>query len=70
MKLLLIEDDTTLFNEIKERLSQWSYEVYGVADFHHVMQELAEVKLLLDQQLHQKRMTFMEPIPIEKGTVQ
>ncbi len=53
-KLLLIEDDTTLFNEIKERLSQWSYDVYGITDFNHVMQEFAEVKpdlVIIDIQL-------------------
>lgn len=54
LKLLLIEDDITLFNEIKERLSQWSYEVYGINDFNHVMQEFAEVKpdlVIIDIQL-------------------
>ncbi|WGG45636.1 response regulator transcription factor [Rossellomorea sp. DA94] len=54
LKLLLIEDDTTLFNEIKERLSQWSYEVYGINDFNHVMQEFTEVKpdlVIIDIQL-------------------
>lgn len=54
LKLLLIEDDTTLFNEIKERLSQWSYDVYGITDFNHVMQEFTEVKpdlVIIDIQL-------------------
>jgi two-component system, OmpR family, bacitracin resistance response regulator BceR len=53
-KLLLIEDDATLFNEIKERLSQWSYEVYGITDFNDVIQEFAEVKpdlVIIDIQL-------------------
>ncbi|WP_339317818.1 response regulator transcription factor [Paenibacillus sp. FSL R10-2734] len=53
-KLLLIEDDTTLFNEIKERLTQWSYEVYGIQDFSNVTQEFIEIKpdlVIIDIQL-------------------
>ena len=43
-KLLLIEDDITLFNEIKERLTGWSYDVYGITDFSNVLQEFATIK--------------------------
>ena len=53
-KLLLIEDDTTLFNEIKDRLTQWSYEVYGIHDFSNVTQEFVEIKpdlVIIDIQL-------------------
>ncbi|PLR67739.1 response regulator transcription factor [Bacillus sp. UMB0893] len=53
-KLLLIEDDLTLFNEIKERLNQWSYDVYGITDFNKVMQEFSAVKpdlVIIDIQL-------------------
>ncbi|GIN74466.1 sensory transduction protein BceR [Bacillus sp. J14TS2] len=53
-KLLLIEDDATLFREIKERLLQWSYDVYGITDFNMVMQEFATLKpdlVLIDIQL-------------------
>ena len=53
-KLLLIEDDTTLFNEIKDRLSQWSYEVYGITDFSKVIQEFTDIKpdlVIIDIQL-------------------
>lgn len=53
-KLLLIEDDTTLFNEIKERLTQWSYDVYGIQDFNNVTQEFTEIKpdlVIIDIQL-------------------
>ncbi|MHC0036627.1 response regulator [Pseudoneobacillus sp. C159] len=53
-KLLLIEDDVTLFQEIKERLTSWSYDVYGINDFSHVLQEFAEVKpdlIIIDIQL-------------------
>ncbi|MBY3623275.1 response regulator transcription factor [Acinetobacter sp. CUI P1] len=53
-KLLLIEDDSTLFNEIKERLTQWSYNVYGIQDFSNVTQEFIEIKpdlVIIDIQL-------------------
>lgn len=53
-KLLLIEDDATLFKEIKERLSQWSYDVYGIDDFGKVMQEFTAIKpdlVIIDIQL-------------------
>ncbi len=53
-KLLLIEDDSTLFNEIKERLTQWSYDVYGIQDFSNVTQEFIEIKpdlVIIDIQL-------------------
>ncbi|MEC2055766.1 response regulator transcription factor [Peribacillus psychrosaccharolyticus] len=53
-KLLLIEDDTTLFNEIEERLTQWSYEVFGIHNFNKVLQEFTEYKpdlVIIDIQL-------------------
>ena len=53
-KVLLVEDDATLFQEIKERLNGWSYDVYGIIDFSRVMQEFAEVKpdlVIIDIQL-------------------
>lgn len=53
-KLLLIEDDISLFTEIKERLTGWSYDVYGITDFDHVMQEFTVVKpdlVIIDIQL-------------------
>lgn len=53
-KIMLIEDDITLFGEIRERLAQWSYEVYGVTDFDKVLQEFTEVKpelVVIDIQL-------------------
>lgn len=55
-KIMLIEDDATLFGEIKQRLAQWSYEVYGVADFRAVMSEFAEQRpelVIIDIQLPQ-----------------
>jgi OmpR family two-component system bacitracin resistance response regulator BceR len=53
-KILLIEDDTTLFHEIKERLTGWSYEVFGVHDFGNVLKEFTAVKpdlVIIDIQL-------------------
>ncbi|WP_087971873.1 response regulator transcription factor [Oceanobacillus rekensis] len=55
-KILLIEDDTTLFTEMKERLSQWSYEVYGINDFARAMDDFAAVEpdmVIIDIQLPQ-----------------
>ncbi|MED4453975.1 response regulator transcription factor [Metabacillus fastidiosus] len=53
-KLLLIEDDKTLFHEIRKRLTSWSYEVYGIDDFSKVMEEFTAVKpdlVIIDIQL-------------------
>ncbi|SEL89186.1 response regulator transcription factor [Paenibacillus sp. OK003] len=55
-KIMLIEDDESLFSEIKERLSQWSYDVYGVRDFGKVMQEYSAIQpqlVIIDIQLPQ-----------------
>jgi two-component system, OmpR family, bacitracin resistance response regulator BceR len=52
--ILLIEDDTTLFNEIKNRLTQWQYDVRGINDFSRVMEEFSAFKpdlVLIDIQL-------------------
>lgn len=53
-KILLIEDDTSLFDEIQDRLSQWSYEVTGIVDFNQVMEEFISIKpdlVIIDIQL-------------------
>ncbi|WP_411954191.1 response regulator [Alkalibacillus sp. S2W] len=53
-KLLVIEDDESLFSEIRERLTQWSYDVYGISNFEKVMEEFSEVKpdlVIIDIQL-------------------
>lgn len=42
-KILLIEDDETLFSEIKERLDNWQYEVHGITDFSDVMKDFSNV---------------------------
>ncbi len=52
--IMLIEDDQTLFEEVKERLTQWSYQVKGVQDFGNVLQEFTEIKpdlVIIDIQL-------------------
>ncbi|MBA9086148.1 OmpR family two-component system bacitracin resistance response regulator BceR [Fontibacillus solani] len=53
-KIMLIEDDETLFGEIKERFQQWSYDVYGITDFNKVFGEFTNVKpdlVVIDIQL-------------------
>jgi two-component system, OmpR family, bacitracin resistance response regulator BceR len=53
-KLLLVEDDSSLFSEIRSRLSQWSYDVYGISNFEKVLQEFTVVKpdlVIIDIQL-------------------
>lgn len=52
--LLLIEDDRTLFREMKNRLSNWSYEVHGITDFEQVFQTFTEINpdlVMIDIQL-------------------
>ena len=53
-KLLLVEDDLTLFTEIKDRLSQWSYQVYGIEDFNKVTEQFIAIApdlVIIDIQL-------------------
>lgn len=53
-KLLVIEDDMTLFNEVKDRLAGWSYEVHGITDFSKVMEEFITINpelVIIDIQL-------------------
>lgn len=53
-KLLLIEDDATLFAAIKEQLARWSFDVHGVDDFDRVLEAFAAVKpdlVIIDIQL-------------------
>ncbi|MGW9528168.1 response regulator [Paenibacillus terrae] len=53
-KILLIEDDETLFHEVQDRLTQWAYDVYGIQDFGKVMQEFTAIKpdlVVIDIQL-------------------
>lgn len=51
---MVIEDDRTLYEELKTRLTAWSYEVYGITDFAAVMQAFSEVQpdlVIIDIQL-------------------
>ncbi|MCA0972113.1 response regulator transcription factor [Halobacillus litoralis] len=53
-KILIIEDDLTLFQQIRDRLKQWSYDVYGIEDFSQVMETFTSVKpelVVIDIQL-------------------
>lgn len=53
---MLIEDDASLFGEIKDRLAQWSYDIYGVQHFNNVLQEFIEIApdlVVIDIQLPQ-----------------
>lgn len=55
-RILLIEDDQSLFQEIRTRLSQWAYEVVGIQDFGNVMQEFTQANpdlVIIDIQLPQ-----------------
>ncbi|PID20508.1 DNA-binding response regulator [Sporosarcina sp. P3] len=52
--IMLIEDDQTLFMEIKDRLTQWSYQTEGVKDFGNVLREFIELDpdlVIIDIQL-------------------
>lgn len=37
MQILLVEDDNTLFQELKKELEQWDFNVAGIEDFGKVM---------------------------------
>ncbi|GAA0462889.1 response regulator transcription factor [Alkalibacillus silvisoli] len=53
-KLLIIEDDETLYHEIQERLTKWSYDVHGIQDFEKVIEEFSKMKpdlVIIDIQL-------------------
>lgn len=52
--IMLIEDDSGLFQEIKERLASWDYVVCGVCDFCDIMQDFTKLKpdlVIIDIQL-------------------
>src|SRR5699024_1236780 len=52
--ILLIEDDEALFQEIKYRLKQWSYDVNLVQSIEHVMDDfilLKQILIIIDIQL-------------------
>ena len=54
MQILLVEDDNTLFQELKKELEQWDFNVGGVEDFSHVMETFETFNpeiVILDVQL-------------------
>lgn len=54
MQILLVEDDNTLFQELKKELEQWDFNVAGVGDFSHVMETFETFNpeiVILDVQL-------------------
>ncbi len=38
MKILIVEDDDKIYELVKEKFEQWSFEVAGVEDFQKVME--------------------------------
>ncbi|KQL57339.1 MULTISPECIES: response regulator transcription factor [Bacillaceae] len=53
-KILLIEDDRALFEEIKQQLQQWNFHVYGIENWEEVMETFIHIKpelILIDIQL-------------------
>lgn len=38
MKVLIVEDDSKIYELVKEKFEQWSFEVAGVEDFQKVME--------------------------------
>ncbi|CAH1207212.1 MULTISPECIES: response regulator transcription factor [Paenibacillus] len=53
-KIMFIEDDESLFTEIRDRLGQWSYDVHGVNDFDKVLQQFIAIQpqlVIIDIQL-------------------
>ncbi|MGI2304324.1 response regulator transcription factor [Staphylococcus cohnii] len=43
MKILVVEDDMTLFKELSEELEQWDFNVNGIDDFNLVIEKFQEV---------------------------
>lgn len=53
-KILLIEDDVSIFNLIKDKFHLWTFEVFGPADFQNVLPTFLEQKpdlVIIDIQL-------------------
>lgn len=54
MKIFLIEDDSSIFNLIKERFSQWSMDVVGPSNFQKVLDDFLKEQphfVIIDIQL-------------------
>ena len=43
-KIFIVEDDLTLFNELKERFEEWDYHVFGVEDFGNVINDFISLE--------------------------
>ncbi|SDN63901.1 response regulator transcription factor [Alkalicoccus daliensis] len=43
-KIFIIEDDVSLFNELKTRLEEWDYQVLGVTDFENVLNDFINLE--------------------------
>ncbi|SDC23654.1 two-component system, OmpR family, bacitracin resistance response regulator BceR [Pelagirhabdus alkalitolerans] len=43
-KIFIIEDDQSLFKEIKERLEEWDYSVHGVTDFANILNDFIRIE--------------------------
>ena len=55
MQIILVEDDNTLFQELKKELEQWDFNVAGIEDFGKVMDTFESFNpeiVILDVQLH------------------
>ncbi|MCP6651949.1 response regulator, partial [Klebsiella pneumoniae] len=54
MKILLVEDDKSLFEQLKKELEHWDLQVSGIDDFNQVMeafeQEQPEI-IIMDVEL-------------------
>ena len=62
MQILLVEDDNTLFQELKKELEQWDFNVVGVKDFSHVMETFETFNpeiVILDVQLSNVPILFL-----------
>ena len=56
MELLIIEDDETLFNAMKQQLEKWDWSVHGINDFGAVFEEYKTLQpdmVIIDIQLPQ-----------------
>ncbi|MCD8914067.1 response regulator transcription factor [Staphylococcus simulans] len=54
MKILLVEDDKSLFEQLKKELEHWDLHVYGIEDFNHVLEEYTEIQpeiIIMDVEL-------------------
>lgn len=53
-KIMLIEDDISIFNLIKDKFHHWSFQVIGPADFQHILPTFLDQKpqlVIIDIQL-------------------